>query len=80
MDTKKLLKFIHLINYTTEKEKNKEPLTGYDEGFKAACNLTIGAIKGLSWTPFKNLCHRLWIWRNRKDLKNDNQRTNHNAA
>jgi len=66
MKAKRLLKFIHGINYTIGYEKNDIPLTDYDEGFKAACNVIIGGIKGISWTPMRNLYHRFWIWRCRR--------------
>ena len=65
MKAKGLLKFIRNVNYTVEYEKNDVPLTEYDEGFKAACNVIIGGVIGLSWTPLRNLYHRFWIWRNR---------------
>lgn len=65
MDINRLLKFIRKINYTTSYEKNDVPLTEYDQGFKAACNVIIGGIRGISWTPLRNLRHRLWIWRNK---------------
>jgi len=63
MNAKRLLKFIRKVNYTVDCEKNDVPLSEYDQGFKAACNLIIGGIKGISWTPLRNLYHRLWIWR-----------------
>ena len=65
MKAKRLLKFIRTVNYTVDYEKNDIPLTAYDEGFKVACNLIIGGIKGLSWTPMRNFYHSLWIWRNK---------------
>ncbi len=69
MNANRLLKFIRGINYTTGFEKNGVKLSGYDQGFKAACNLIIGGVLGLSWTPIRNLYHRFWIWRNKAKVE-----------
>ena len=68
MNAKRLLKFIHKINYTAAYEKNDEPLNDYDEGFKAACNTIISGVIGISLTP-RNLYHRFWIWRYKAKAK-----------
>lgn len=76
MKAKRLLKFIRGINYTAGYEKNDVPLTDYDKGFKAACNVIIGGIiisKGISWTPMKNLYHRIWIWRYKAKGESDDK-------
>jgi len=73
MNAKRLLKFIRGINYTAGYEKNGVPLTEYDEGFKAACNVIIGGIKGISWTPMRNLYHRFWIWRYKAKGESDDK-------
>lgn len=48
MKIKRIFKFIDRIDYTIGLEKKQVPLSDYDEGFKAACNLIIGGIRGMN--------------------------------
>jgi len=66
MKTKRLLRFIREINYTVDQAAKGKPLTDYDRGFKAACNLMIGFVVGLSRTPVRDLYNRYCIWRYRR--------------
>lgn len=62
MRAKKLINKIYELDYTIGYEKNNIPLSDYDEGFKAACNVIIGIAYGLSWTFLKYLWYKLYFW------------------
>jgi len=83
MNAERLLSFINKINYTAGYERNGISLNDYDEGFKAACNIVIGGIKGISWTPMRDLFHRFWIWRYKakgeSDERFDSENNNKNC-
>ena len=61
MKPKTMLKFIRKIDYTIRYESSGVPLSEYDEGFKAACNLLVGAIKIYDFSRIKCFCYRLWF-------------------
>lgn len=61
MKAKTLLKFIRKIDYTIAYENNDVPLTEYDEGFKAACCLLVGAVKIYDFSRIRHFFYKLYF-------------------
>jgi len=73
MKAKTLLKFIRKIDYTIAYENNDVPLTEYDEGFKAACCLLVGAVKIYDFSRIKHFFYRLYFRLRCKNGKEETQ-------
>lgn len=61
MKVKTLLKFIRKIDYTIDYESSGVSLSEYDEGFKAACNLLVAAVRIYSFSPVRYFFYKLYF-------------------